>query len=293
MENTFSENPIVKKFRYTLELVKFSHTLFALPFALASFLVASRGNFEWKALLWVVACVLTARTAAMAFNRLADARFDALNPRTKDRHLPQGQLSRAFVVSLVLASSLAFLFSAYQLNRLAFILAPFCLILLFFYSLTKRFTHFTQFFLGLALSLAPVGAAIAATGEWNGSSFLLGGAVLCWVAGFDLLYALQDLEFDRAQGLHSLSVRFGIPWSFRVSALLHLCFVVLLIGYGWHAGLGNIYWGGLALTSGLLIWEHAILKEDLKKIQASFFTANGLLSLLYLGVTIADVLSSR
>lgn len=293
METAHAAQSYGQKIRHSFELVKFSHTVFALPFALAGYFVAGRGHFEWRSLLWVVVCVLSARTAAMAFNRLADHRIDALNPRTKDRHLPKGLLSRSFVLGLTVLSSIVFLFAASRINRICLIMAPPCLALLFLYSLAKRFTHYTQIFLGIALGMAPIGAAIAATGAWNWNSLLLGGAVLFWVAGFDLLYALQDLEFDRAHGLHSLTVRLGIRGSFRLSSLFHLIFLGMLASYGFFEGLGKFYWIGLTMVAGLLIWQHLILKEDLKKIQASFFTANGLLSLLFLFFTMIDALSSR
>jgi len=293
METVQTESSFSQKIRHSFELVKFSHTIFALPFALAGYFVAGRGRFEWRSLLWVVVSVLGARTAAMAFNRLADHRIDALNPRTQARHLPQGLLTRSFVLALTVLSSIVFLFAASQINRLCLMLAPPCLALLFIYSLAKRFTHYTQIFLGIALGMAPIGAAIAATGAWNWDALWLGGAVLFWVAGFDLLYALQDLEFDRAHGLKSLSVRLGIRESFRISSLFHLIFLFLLAAYGFRTGLGKFYWIGLCLVAGLLVWEHLILKEDLKKIQASFFTANGLLSLLFLFFTLLDTLSSR
>jgi 4-hydroxybenzoate polyprenyltransferase len=287
------ETVLTKKLRYTFELVKFSHTVFALPFALASFLVASRSEFSWRTAAWVILAVFCARTAAMAFNRLADAAIDAKNPRTKDRHLPAGLLSRAYVAGLVILSSAGFLFSAWHLNRLSFLLAPLCLAILFFYSFTKRWTHFTQFFLGLALGMAPVGAAIAATGHWNWNASVLGLSVLFWVAGFDLLYSLQDLNFDRAHGIFSLPVKIGLKNTFRLSTGLHLLFLLGLAAYGYLEGLRAVYWAGWFLCAGFLVWEHWILKEDLKKIQASFFTANGLLSLFFFACTAWDILSSR
>jgi 4-hydroxybenzoate polyprenyltransferase len=289
MELALNQKTFFKKVRYSFELVKFSHTLFALPFALAAFFVSSRGKFHWRTLLWVIVCVLLARTAAMAFNRLADAATDAKNPRTQNRHLPAGLLSRKFVVALILISSTGFIYAASRLNPLAFKLSPICLFILFFYSFTKRFTHFTQFFLGLSLGMAPVGAAIAATGHWSHSAFLLGNAVLFWVAGFDLLYALQDLDFDKSAGLFSLPVRLGITKTFRLSALLHLFFVAILLAYGIIEHLGLFYWVGLCITGALLIWEHWLLKEDLKKLQSAFFTANGLLSLIFLIFVSLDV----
>ncbi|KAB2841976.1 4-hydroxybenzoate octaprenyltransferase [bacterium] len=280
---------ILQKFRYTLELVKFSHSLFALPFALASFLVASRGHFAWTLLLWVVLCVVLARTAAMAFNRLADARFDALNPRTQNRHIPAGLLSKPYVIALTLISGAGFLAAAWQINRLAFWLSPLCLAILLLYSLAKRFTDFTQLILGLCLGMAPIGAAIAATGTLTASSLVLGGAVLLWVAGFDLLYALQDLEFDRAQGLRSLPVRLGLKGSLRLSSLCHAAFLALLVAYGFLEGLGAFYWVGLGLSGAFLLWEHATIREDLAKVNAAFFTANGLLSVFFLAFTAADL----
>ncbi|MDL1871078.1 4-hydroxybenzoate octaprenyltransferase [Deltaproteobacteria bacterium PRO3] len=280
---------ILQKFRYTLELVKFSHSLFALPFALAAFLVASRGRFSWTLLLWVVLCVVLARTAAMAFNRLADARFDALNPRTKNRHIPAGLLSKSYVIALILISSAGFLLAAWRINPLAFWLSPFCLAALFLYSLAKRFTDFTQLILGFCLGMAPIGAAIAATGRIPIPSLVLGAAVLLWVAGFDLLYALQDLEFDREQGLRSLPVRLGLKGSLKLSSLCHATFLALLVLYGLLEALGGFYWAGLGLSGAFLLWEHATIRDDLAKVNAAFFTANGLLSVFFLAFTAADL----
>lgn len=281
--------PLLQKIRYSLELVKFSHTVFALPFALASFLVASRGHFRWETFIWVLFCVLSARTAAMAFNRLVDARIDAQNPRTKDRHLPKGLISRTWVLVLTLGSASAFLYGASRINSLAFLLSPLCLALLLFYSLTKRFTHFTQFFLGLALGMAPVGAAIAAKGRWDWPSLLLGTGVLFWVAGFDLLYALQDLDFDRSHQVFSLPVKLGVLRTFLLSRVLHALFIACLLVYGIIEHLGSFYFVGTALCSLFLIWEHRTLKRDLNNIQAAFFTANGLLSLFFLAFISIDV----
>ncbi len=277
------------KLRYSLELIKFSHTLFALPFALSAFWVASRGNFQWRILIWVILCMVLARTAAMAFNRLVDAKFDAQNPRTQSRHLPRGLLSRRFVIFLILLSSVGFIFAASQINRLTFILSPLVLALLFFYSLTKRFTHFTQIFLGMSLGAAPMGATLAVTGHFTLGGFLLGLAVLFWVAGFDLLYALQDVEFDRTHNLFSLPVKLGIKRSFLLSAFFHLFFILLLLFYGKIESLGVFYWIGVGVTTTLLFWEHLILKTDLKKINAAFFAANGLLSVCFFLFVLADI----
>lgn len=280
---------VLKKFRYTLELVKFSHSLFALPFALSAFLVSSRGHFSTATLLWVIACVVLARTAAMAFNRLADARFDAENPRTKNRHIPAGLLSKTYVIALTMASAAGFIAAAGQINRLSLWLSPLCLGVLFLYSLAKRFTDYTQLILGFCLGMAPIGAAIAATGRITLGSMVLGGAVQFWVAGFDLLYALQDLDFDRARGLRSLPVKLGIMNTFKAAAGFHVIFLVLLAAYGWLEGLGKFYWIGLLLSGAFLLWEHATIREDLRKVNAAFFTANGLLSVFFLVFTVADL----
>jgi len=278
-----------KKIRYTFELVKFSHSLFALPFALSAFLVASQGKFPLVLLLWVILSVVCARTAAMAFNRLVDARFDAENPRTKNRHIPAGLLSKTYVIALTVLASAGFLAATRQINRLAFWLSPLCLAVLFAYSLSKRFTDYTQLILGFCLGMAPIGAAIAATGRITFSSMVLGTAVQFWVAGFDLLYALQDLDFDRKQGLRSLPVKLGVMGTFKVSAIFHLFFLLFLIWYGWLESLGLFYWAGLGLSGAFLLWEHRAIRNDFRKLNAAFFTANGLLSVFFLLFTAADL----
>jgi len=280
---------MLKKIRHTFELIKFSHTVFALPFALVAYFMATQGKLATPTLLWVVVCLVTARTAAMAFNRLVDAPQDALNPRTKGRHLPAGVLSRRYVWILIFISSVIFIFSASQLNTLALYLSPLCLLLLFLYSLTKRFTHYTPLFLGLSLGMAPLGANIAVTGHINLSSALLGLAVLFWVSGFDLLYALQDLDFDRTNGVYSWPVKLGTPNTFRLAIIFHVLFLLILLAYGFLEGMGEIYWIGLTVAAGFLIWEHWILDAKLEKIQAAFFTANGLLSVFFLFFVLADL----
>lgn len=280
---------VLTKIRHTFELIKFSHTVFALPFALAAYFVATGGRVEWRTLFWVLACLVLARTSAMAFNRLADARIDADNPRTRQRHLPAGLLSQRFVMGLTLITGVGFLLAARQLNTMAFWLAPFCLAVLYLYSLTKRFTHYTQLFLGLALGLAPVGATIAVLGRVTASSLVLGLAVLFWVAGFDLLYSLQDLSFDREHRVHSLPVKLGERGSFLLSRAFHLLFFGLLLLYGYLVGFGMVYWTGCALSALFLLYQHFTLRNDLNKIQAAFFTANGLLSLFFLGFVLGDL----
>lgn len=282
-------NPLYLKLRYTLELVKFSHSVFALPFALSSFLVESGGHFSPRLMLWVILAVVAARTAAMAFNRLADATFDAENPRTKNRHIPSKLLSKSYVIALTALASAGFLYSAWQINRLAFLLSGPCLLALFLYSLTKRFTDYTQLVLGFCLGMAPIGAAVAATGRITTGSLILGGGVLLWVAGFDLLYALQDLEFDRAKGLRSLPVKLGFRKTMALAALFHGLFLVSLIAYGLYQGLGWIYWAGLALSAAFLLWQHRLIQEGLHRINAAFFTSNGLLSVFFLVFVALDL----
>lgn len=280
---------IYLKLRYTLELVKFSHSIFALPFALASFLIETGGHFQIRLLLWVLLAVVAARTAAMAFNRLADARFDGENPRTKNRHIPSGLLSKSYVIALTLVASAVFVFCAGQINGLAFILSFPCLMALFLYSLSKRFTDYTQLVLGFCLGMAPIGAAVAATGRITAGSLILGAGVLLWVAGFDLLYALQDLEFDRQKGLRSLPAKLGQKSTLRLAAILHGLFLGTLVAYGLYQGLGSIYWIGLALSGAFLFWQHFLIQEGLHRINAAFFTANGLLSLFFLVFVALDL----
>lgn len=277
------------KLRYTLELVKFSHSVFALPFALSSFLVETQGRFPIGLLLWVLLAVVCARTAAMAFNRLADAGFDADNPRTKNRHIPSNLLSKTYVIVLTLTASAGFLFCAWKINGLAFALALPCLILLFLYSLAKRFTDYTQLILGFCLGMAPIGAAVAATGRISPGSLLLGAGVLFWVAGFDLLYALQDLDFDRKKGLGSLPAKLGPGKTLALAAAFHGLFLVFLAAYGHYQGLGWIYGFGLALSAVFLFWQHRLIQEGMHRINAAFFTANGLLSLFFLVFVALDL----
>ncbi len=284
-----SQTSLLQKVRYSFELVKFSHSLFALPFALSAFLVTSRGQFAWSLLLWVIIAVVCARTAAMGFNRWIDASFDAQNPRTQSRHIPAGLLSRSYVLGFTLFFSAGFIFSASQINRLSFLLSPFCLAILFFYSLTKRFTFLTQIFLGLALGIAPVGAAIAVSGKIVTSSLILGLGVLFWVAGFDLLYSLQDLDFDRQVGLHSIPAKVGEKKTRKLAILFHGLFLASLFFYGNLENLGTVYRWGLVPIGAFLFWQHWLIREDLRKIDAAFFTVNGFLSLGFLIIVVISV----
>jgi 4-hydroxybenzoate polyprenyltransferase len=281
-------------------LVRFSHTVFALPFALAALALAwSSYPITLRTFSWILVAMVGARTAAMGFNRLVDRRFDALNPRTSDWELPRGKVTVRATAALTAGAALLFVGAAYQLNDLCFILSPLALAIIFFYSLTKRFTWTSHFFLGLALSLAPVGAWLAVSG-WPPSlgalavPALLGLAVLFWLAGFDMIYSLQDYDFDRKHGLYSVPVRFGVPAALALSGASHLVTVVLLGMVGVKAQLGLIYWIGIGLIFVILLWEHLLVTpRDLSKINRAFFDFNAYVSIGYLLFTAVDILLAR
>lgn len=262
-----------------LRLVAFQHSVFALPFALQGAWLAARGVPPWRALALIVVCAVAARTAAMAFNRLVDANLDAANPRTHRRELVTGALRRRSVAALVAASSAVFVAGAYTLNPLCGALAWPVLALLLLYSFTKRFTWLAHAFLGLSLALAPPAAWLAVRGELSGDlaiPLVLAAAVLAWVAGFDLIYACQDEEFDRASGLHSIPARFGRGAALRLSATLHVATVLFLLALWWRADLGWLFLGAVALASALLFWEHSLVSpRDLSRVDMAFFTLNG------------------
>jgi len=268
-----------------LRLVGFSHTIFAVPFALGALVVAANGWPSFKVLLLVVVCMVFARTAAMLFNRLVDWSLDQRNPRTASRHLLVSK--RAVQVFLVLSSA-GFVVAASAINRLTFILAPVALALVFFYSVTKRFTSATHFFLGLALAVAPVGAWIAQTGRIDLAPVVLGAGVICWVAGFDLIYATQDYDFDRREGIRSLVVNLGIARSLRLAQLLHLLTFAALIGFGLAAKLGALYYWSMPLIAVALFYEHKIDKLDLGGINRAFFQSNAFVSAVFLVAVCAD-----
>ena len=247
------------RFKIFLEMIKFEHTVFALPFALTGALLAARGLPPLEKLMWIVAAATCARTAAMSFNRWADAVIDARNPRTRNRPIPQGLLSRDFALGMTIVCSLGFVACAYALNRLAFLLSPVALTILLGYSYTKRFTSLSHFVLGLALGLAPSGAWIAITGQLSWAACLLSAAVLTWVAGFDLIYACQDFNFDREAGLYSVPARLGVPLALRLSASLHVVTVLLLVGVGLLMDLGVTYYVGSAVAAALLWWHRVPL----------------------------------
>ena len=266
--------------RRFLRLIRFSHTVFALPFALGAFVVAANGRPSVRTLLLVLACMVFARTAAMLFNRLVDWSLDQRNPRTASRHL---LVSKSAALILLTLSSAGFVFAAAAINRLTLMLAPVALAVIFFYSLTKRFTSATHFFLGLALAIAPVGAWIAQSGHVDLAPLVLGAGVICWVAGFDLIYATQDYDFDRREGIRSLVVKLGIARSLRLAQLLHLGMFAALIAFGITASLGLFYYSGMPLVAAALFYEHKLTsKLDLAGINRAFFESNAFVSAVFL-----------
>jgi 4-hydroxybenzoate polyprenyltransferase len=277
-------------------LIRFSHTIFALPFALASIALASpRHPLTLRSLLWILVAMVAARSAAMGFNRLADRKFDALNPRTQSWELPQGKVKITEAVILTVIASAVFIYAASQLNFLCFLLSPIALAIVFFYSLTKRFTWTSHLFLGLALSLAPIGAWLAVAGtprslEELATPFFLALAVLFWLAGFDIIYSLQDRGFDKDHGLYSIPARFGVAPALRLSGFFHLLTLVFLATVGIAAQMGIVYWVGFAALSIVLFWEHRIVKpDDLSRINKAFFDLNAYVSIGYFLTTLVDV----
>ena len=268
-----------------LRLIRFSHTVFALPFALAALIVAANGWPSLRILSLVILCMVFARTAAMLFNRLVDWSLDQRNPRTASRHL---LVSKTLAVVMLIVSSAGFMLAASAINRLTFILAPVALALIFFYSVTKRFTSATHFFLGLALAIAPIGAWIAQTGRIDVAPVVLAGGVICWVAGFDLIYATQDYDFDRREGIRSLVVKLGITRSLRLAQFLHLLTFAALIAFGLAAKLGPVYYGSLILIAAALVYEHKIEKHDLAGINRAFFQSNAFVSGVFLTAVCVD-----
>jgi 4-hydroxybenzoate polyprenyltransferase len=285
---------MIHRLRTYFSFVRFSHSVFALPFALTGALLASRQHpVTWRHVLWIVVCMVTARSAAMGFNRLADAKFDAANPRTSSRELPSGRMSTAEATIFVVVMSLAFVAAAAQLNWLCFVLSPVALAVIFWYSLAKRYTWATQFFLGLAMAIAPVGGWIAAGGGAGLEPWLLGLAIALWVGGFDVLYACQDLDVDRRQHLKSIPVRFGIGTSLWISRAMHVGTIVCLALLGALTGLGVVYFFGVAVVAGLLIYEQSLVSEtDLSKVKLAF-DLNGYVGILYFVITAISVYAGR
>ena len=279
MKNEVARKPFPLRFG---EFIRFSHTVFALPFALMAMLVAGRGRVPWRVLGWILVCMVTGRTAAMCFNRLVDWEFDKENPRTSLRHTLMRKTDAWVIFSVCLAG---LLIGTWELNVLCFYLSPVMIVLITCYSLTKRFTPLSHFFLGLALSVAPMGAWAAVSGELKSlTPYTLAIAVLCWVAGFDLIYATLDVDFDRRKGLLSVPARFGIASSLSLAKMLHGIAVVGFFLFGWIAGLGLYYWIACIVTVGGLIWEHRIADpRNTASINRAFFQINAWVSMSLLG----------
>jgi len=277
----------------TLELIRFSHTLFALPFALASMVLAAQGFPSVRVFLLIVGCMVCARTSAMAFNRFADADIDAKNPRTKSRHIPAGIFSRRYVFCLTIISGAIFIGLTYFLNSLAFALAPIALLITWFYSYTKRFTHWAQLYLGLAIALSPIGAWIAVQGHLDWPPILLGVAVLFWVAGFDIFYASQDHEVDSELQLKSIVVKYGIAKALTLARLFHFLTATLLLLLLPAFPNPWIYGFTCAVVIAVLLYEHSLVKaHDLSKVDQAFFTLNGWVGLMFfIGTSAAVYLS--
>jgi 4-hydroxybenzoate polyprenyltransferase len=269
-------------------MIRFSHSVFALPFALSSAVIAAGSGISWRQVAWILVAMVGARSAAMGFNRLADQRLDARNPRTAGRELPRGAISRGEVWVFVAASAATLVVAAAMLNPLCLALSPVALLVVFGYSYTKRFTALSHLFLGLALAVAPMGAWLAIRGRFEAPPVVLGLAVLFWVAGFDTIYAGQDEVFDRAEGLHSLPARLGTRRALALARLFHVIAVALLAAVYALAPLHPVYLVGVAAVAGLLIYEHSLVRaDDLSRIDAAFFTVNGWISVGYFAVTLA------
>lgn len=273
-----------------LSFVRFSHSVFALPFALAGALLAAQYvAVTWGTIAWILVAMVAARSAAMGFNRLVDAGFDALNPRTANRELPRGAMNRTEAIVFVVATSTAFVLAASQLNALCFALSPVALAIVFWYSLAKRVTNWTQLFLGLAMAVAPVGGWLAVGGRGGWEPWLLALAIGTWVGGFDVLYACQDLDFDRAHGLRSIPVRFGVPASLAISRVMHVLTITCLVALALVTPLGWIYIAGVAAVAALLVFEQSLVRaDDLSQVKRAF-DLNGYVGILYLLVLAAAI----
>jgi len=285
---------VLGNLRVTLEMIKWEHSVFALPFALCGAMLAASGLPTMHQFIWIIVAMLAARSAAMAFNRLADAAIDAANPRTRTRALPAGRLTPAFVASFVIASCGIFVVAAAQLNRLALWLSPVALAILLLYSYTKRFTRWSHLVLGFALGIAPAAAWIAVRGSLDPRILLLTAAVTFWVAGFDVLYACQDFDFDRHAGLHSIPRYAGIGGALWIARAFHAIMLLLLIAMVLAFALGKFSVAGVVAVLGLLLYEHSLVRaDDLSRLNAAFFTMNGVISVVFAIFLGADLLWRR
>ncbi len=283
---------VIETVKKLLDMIKFPHTVFALPFALTSAVIAAEGIPDAKTLFWILVAMAGARSGAMAFNRWADAEIDAANPRTKDRHIPKGEIKKQHALAFCIISYAVFVVAAYNLNPLCFYLSPVAIAITAGYSYTKRFTWASHLILGLSLSMAPIGAWIAVKGDIEAPALLLGAAVLFWVAGFDVLYALQDIEFDRRYGLYSIPRFLGVRWSIQVARLFHILTVVLLIAVRESCGhLDGPFTAGVVAAACILFYEHQLVSpDDLSRLDVAFFNMNGYLSLTVFAFTLLDQL---
>lgn len=281
---------LLKKITSILDLIKFSHTIFSFPFAVMSAFLAAGGMPGLKQLLLILAALITARSAAMSFNRLVDTSYDIHNPRTAYRVELQKKIGTGSVWVFTILCVILFVFCAWLLNRLAFFMSPLAILIIFGYSYTKRFTHFSHFVLGLALGLSPIGAWVGIQGTLTATPFLLGLAVVLWTAGFDIIYACQDLEHDIKSGLYSIPKKLGIKRALILSAVLHLFMIVVLLAVSRYTDLGIMYTIGVCIVAALLVYEHALVKpKDLSKISTAFFTVNGIISVGLMGITLLDI----
>jgi 4-hydroxybenzoate polyprenyltransferase len=281
---------ILQDLKVTLEMIKWEHSVFALPFALCGAMLAAGGVPAWHQLGWIVVAMVSARSAAMAFNRLADASIDAANPRTAIRALPAGLLTPSFVSAFILVSCGIFVLAASQLNRLTLMLSPVALAIVLSYSYSKRFTRWSHFYLGFALGVAPAAAWIAVRGTLDPRILLLTAAVTFWVGGFDVIYACQDHDFDRSYGLHSLPRHLGIKSALMLARLFHLLMLGLLVALVLVFGLGTLALAGVAAVAALLVYEHALVRhDDLSKLNAAFFTMNGVISVVFFLFVASDL----
>ena len=282
---------VFRKIKIILDMIKFEHTIFMLPFAVMSAFIASDGFPALDKLGWILVAMVGARSCAMAFNRLADAKIDKANSRTSIRAIPAGLITKGAVWGFTLVSAALLVFAAYNLNPLAFALSPIALVVIMGYSYTKRFTSLSHLWLGTSLSIAPIGAWIAIKGQFDWTPILLGLAVLLWTAGFDIIYACQDFDFDRNHRLHSIPAKFGIRPALWISSVLHVVMVAVLIGVALLADLGVIYLVGVGVVIIILIYEHAIVKpNDLSRVNLAFFTLNGVVSLVLMALSVVDMI---
>jgi 4-hydroxybenzoate polyprenyltransferase len=285
---------VLRSTRTTLEMIKWEHSIFALPFALAAAVLAAGGWPSLRTLLWIVVCMVSARSAAMAFNRMADAELDAANPRTQMRALPAGQLSKSFVALFTLVAAAVFVLGAAMLNHLTLLLSPIALVVVLGYSYMKRVTRWSHLVLGLALGIAPAAAWIAVRGSLDPRIVLLTVIVMLWVGGFDVLYACQDFEHDRRVGLHSIPAALGMDGAFWLARAMHVAVVLLLVVFAHVFALGLAAWVGFAVVAVLLAYEHSIVSpKDISRMNAAFFTLNGIISVVFFVAVATDVLLRR